>query len=109
MDYASLPHFCKKEDSKLSRHHATVNAENCYSLDHVFHKQLYNYIKQQAIILESISPIRQGSLYVDLPESDPEPDPDDAKIAKTIETVFHKLESQNGLNNSLNGLAVNGV
>ncbi|KAJ1441224.1 CRAL/TRIO, N-terminal domain [Sesbania bispinosa] len=106
MDYASLPHFCRKEDSKSSRHHATVNTENCFSFNHVFHQQLYNYIKkQQANIIESISPLRQGSFYVDIPE----PDPDDAKIAKTIEAELHKLENQNGFTNSLsNGLAVNG-
>lgn len=104
MDYASLPHFCTKEDSKSSRHRAAVKTENCFSFDHVFHQQLYNYIKQQAIIMESLSPIRQGSFYVDLPE----PDPDDAKIAKTIETELHKLEIQNGFTNSRNGVAVNG-
>ncbi|XP_004498146.1 SEC14 cytosolic factor [Cicer arietinum] len=123
MDYASLPHFCKKQDSKSSRHNtsAGVNTtENCFSFNHVFHQQLYNYIKQQANFVESISPMRQGSFYVDIPE----PDPDDAKIAKTIEVEFHKLENQNngtievefhkleiqnnGFTNSLNGLAVNG-
>ncbi|KAL2332848.1 hypothetical protein Fmac_014061 [Flemingia macrophylla] len=101
MDYASLPHFCRKEDSKSSKHNASGNIENCFSFNHVFHQQLYHHIKQQ---MESISPIRQGSFYVDIPE----PDPDDAKIAKTIETELHKLENQNGFNNSLNGVAVNG-
>lgn len=105
MDFASLPHFCRKESSKSSRHNqAAGTTENCFSFDHAFHQQLYNYIKQQAVIMESISPIRQGSFYVDLPEADP----DDARIAKTIETQFHKLENQNGLTNSLNGLVVNG-
>ncbi|CAJ1971525.1 unnamed protein product [Sphenostylis stenocarpa] len=92
MDYASLPHFCRKEDSRVPRQHTAGNTENCFSFDHVFHKELYNYIKQKAILIESIS---QDSFHVDLPE----PDPDDAKIAKTIETEFHKLESQNGLTN----------
>ncbi|RYR45285.1 hypothetical protein Ahy_A07g031121 isoform A [Arachis hypogaea] len=104
MDYASLPHFCK-DSSKLTKHNATMNAENCYSLDHVFHKQLYNYMKQQAMIMESISQIKQDSFYVELPETDP----DDAKIVKTIEIEFRKVESKNGLNNSLNGVAVKGV
>jgi len=106
MDYASLPHFCRKEDSKSSKHNASGNTENCFSFNHVFHQQLYNHIKHQAIIMESISPpIRQGSFYVDIPE----PDPDDAKIAKTIETEFHKLENQkNGFTNTRNGVTVNG-
>ncbi|KAK7320297.1 hypothetical protein VNO77_29641 [Canavalia gladiata] len=102
MDYASLPHFCRKGGSRLPRDYATGNTENCFSFDHVFHQQLYNYIKQQAILMESISPIRHGSFHVDLPE----PDPADAKIAKTIETEFHKLESHNGLANEQNGLVV---
>jgi len=122
MDYASLPHFCKKQDSKSSRHNAAgSNTENCFSFNHVFHQQLYNYTKQQANFAESMSPMmRQGSFYVDIPE----PDPDDAKIAKTIEVEFQKLENQNngtievefhkleiqnnGFANSRNGLAVNG-
>ncbi|KAI4307845.1 hypothetical protein L6164_030982 [Bauhinia variegata] len=104
MDYSSLPHFCRKEDSKSSRDNAAINAENCFSFDHAFHQKIYNFIKQQALILESTSPIKRGSFFVDLPE----PDPDDAKIAKTIENEFHRLEKQNGLTNSLNGLVVNG-
>lgn len=104
MDYASLPHFCRKEDSRSSRHNAAGNTENCFSLDHVFHQQLYNFIKQQAVIMETISPIRQGSFYVDIPE----PDPDEAKIAETIESEFHKLENQNGFTKWMNGVAVNG-
>jgi len=92
MEYASLPHFCRKEDSRVPRHHAAGNTEICFSVDHFFHKQLYNYIEQQARFKESIS---QDPFHVDLPE----PDPVDAKIAKTIETEFHKLESQNGLTN----------
>ncbi|KAI4306238.1 hypothetical protein L6164_029530 [Bauhinia variegata] len=104
MDYSSLPHFCRKEDSKSAKHNAGVNAENCFSFDHAFHQKLYNFIKQQALIVETKAPIRQKSFFVDLPE----PDPDDAKIAKTIENEFHRLEKQNGLTNSLNGLVVNG-
>lgn len=105
MDYASLPHFCRKENSRSSRHHAAeTNTDNCFSFNHVFHQQLYNFIKKQAMIMQSISPVRQGSFYVDIPE----PDPDDAKIAKTIEAELHKLENQNGFTNSLNGLAING-
>ncbi|XP_020225097.1 phosphatidylinositol/phosphatidylcholine transfer protein SFH9 isoform X4 [Cajanus cajan] len=95
MDYASLPHFCRKEDSRVPRHLVAEKTENCFSVNHVFHRQLYNYINQQAILMESTSPIRQDSFHVDLPE----PDPDDAKIAKTIENEFHKLEIQSGLTN----------
>ncbi|XP_058762563.1 SEC14 cytosolic factor-like [Vicia villosa] len=121
MDYGSLPHFCKKQDSKSSRHSAVASVtENCFSFNHAFHQQLYNHVKQQANSAESSPLMRQESFYVDIPE----PDPDDAKIAKTIEVEFHKLENQNngnievefhkmeiqkkGFTSSRHGLAVNG-
>ncbi|EXB51017.1 hypothetical protein L484_023719 [Morus notabilis] len=92
MDYASLPHFCKKEGSGSSRHSGIGVGDNCFSLDHSFHQELYNYVKRQAEAMESIAPIKEGSFHVKFPE----PDPKDAKIARTIETEFHKFENQNG-------------
>ena len=102
MDYSSLPHFCRKEGSGSSKH--TEDGSNCFSSDHEFHQQLYSYIKQQAELLDSISPIKQGSVHVGVPDTDPE----DAKIAKTIESEFHRLGNLNGLSNSVNGLKVDG-
>ncbi|KAG2682619.1 hypothetical protein I3760_11G199500 [Carya illinoinensis] len=93
MDYGSLPHFCRKEGSGSSRHYGNGNADDCFSLDHAFHQQLYNYIKQQALLMEPNPLTKQDSVHVDVPE----PSLDDAKIAKTIETEFHKFENQNGL------------
>lgn len=104
MDYASLPHFCKKEGSGSSRHSSIGVGDNCFSLDHSFHQELYNYVKRQAEAMESIAPIKEGSFHVKFPE----PDPKDAKIARTIETEFHKFENQNGRANSINGVRVNG-
>lgn len=104
MDYASLPHFCTKEGSGSSRHSRNGTIENCFSLDHTFHQRLYNYVKQQAVLLEPVSPIRHGSFHVDFPE----PDPEEGKIAKTIESEFHRLGDKNGLINTLNGLKVDG-
>ncbi|KAJ8760195.1 hypothetical protein K2173_011051 [Erythroxylum novogranatense] len=86
MDLASLPHFCKHEVSRSSRHPGS-DIENCFSLDHPFHQQLYNYIKQQAIANESAVLIKQGSFHVDLPETDTE----GADIAKTIESELNKF------------------
>ncbi|GFS45169.1 Sec14p-like phosphatidylinositol transfer family protein [Actinidia rufa] len=85
MDYASLPHFCKREGSGSSRHSSNGNTDNCFSLDHVFYQQLYDYIKRQAALMEA--PIKQGSFHVDFPE----PDPEGAKIAETIESEFQRL------------------
>ena len=104
MDYSSLPHFCRKEGSGSSYHSSNGTIDNCFSLDHTFHQQLYNYIKQQATLIETALPIKQGSVHVDFPE----PDPEDTKIAETIESEFHRLADQNDLCNSLNGHKVNG-
>jgi hypothetical protein len=103
MDYASLPHFCKREGSGSSRHSRNGTIDDCFSLDHSFHQQLYNYIKQQATLLRSVAPMKEGSFHVDFPE----PDPEDAKIAQTIESEFHKIGNQNGLSNSLREIRIN--
>ncbi|KAI3944612.1 hypothetical protein MKW98_021070 [Papaver atlanticum] len=42
MDYESLPHFCRREGRSLD------SMDDCFSLDHPFHQQLYGYIKQQS-------------------------------------------------------------
>lgn len=99
MDFASLPHFCKREGSGSSRHSDT---DNCFTLDHPFHQQLYNYVKQQSVIDEPVEPIKQGSFHVALPE----PAAEGAEIAKTIESELHKIENGNVLSKSLNGLKV---
>lgn len=102
MDYASLPHFCRKEGSGSSRH-SENGYENCYSLDHHFHQQLYNYIKQQASKRQPVAPIKHGSFHVDLPE----PVAEGTEIAKTIESELHKFGNGNGISGSLNGLKIN--
>ncbi|GFZ07359.1 Sec14p-like phosphatidylinositol transfer family protein [Actinidia rufa] len=102
MDYASLPHFCKREGSGSSRHSRGGTTDNCFSLDHAFHQQLYNYIKQQAVVMEA--PIKQGSFHVDFPE----PDLEDEKITETLESAFHGFGDRNGVSKSLHNLKING-
>ncbi|KAG5550967.1 hypothetical protein RHGRI_009403 [Rhododendron griersonianum] len=102
MDYASLPHFCKREGSGSSFHSRNKTTDNCFSLDHAFHQQLYNYIKQQAELMKA--PIRQSSVHVDFPE----PDPEDDNIAETIESSCKTMENRIGLSNSLRELKING-
>lgn len=107
MDYSSLPHFCKREGSGSSRN-SDNGTEYCFSFDHPFHQQLYNYIKQQSLIAEPAKPIKQGSFHVDLPE----PAPEGTEIAKTIESELNKLGKGNGpkgLSDSLNGIRLNGA
>lgn len=104
MDYSSLPHFCRKQGSGSSRNSENGQTSNCFYLDHPFHLELYNFVKQQAIRMECVAPIKQGSFHVNFPE----PNPEDAEIAKTIETEFHKFGNHNGIPKSLNGLRVNG-
>ncbi|XP_073001871.1 uncharacterized protein [Typha latifolia] len=60
MDYASLPHFCRRESSQPSQN-SPNEADDCFSLDHSFHQQMYNYIKQQAVASAYNSPM-QASL-----------------------------------------------
>ncbi|KAI8557447.1 hypothetical protein RHMOL_Rhmol04G0011700 [Rhododendron molle] len=102
MDYASLPHFCKREGSGSSFHSRNKTTDNCFSLDHAFHQQLYNYIKQQAELMAA--PIRHGSVHVDFPE----PDPEDGNIAETIESACKTMGNRIGLSNSLRELKING-
>ncbi|KAK2640133.1 hypothetical protein Ddye_027928 [Dipteronia dyeriana] len=104
MDYASLPHFCKQQGSRSSLCNGNGTNANCFSFDHTFHQQLYNYVKQQVSLTETVSPIKQGSFHVDFPV----PNPDEARIARTIEVEFHRLADQNGLIKPLNGLKVDG-
>ncbi|KAM2244422.1 hypothetical protein ACFXTI_005492 [Malus domestica] len=107
MDYATLPHFCRKEGSGSSRHSDNGRTNNCFSLDHPFHQELYNFVKQQAVLREPIAPIKQGSFHVNFPEAAPE----GAEIARKIESEFHKFgnQNQNGLTKSLSGLRVHGA
>ncbi|KAK3152428.1 hypothetical protein QOZ80_2BG0158770 [Eleusine coracana subsp. coracana] len=95
MDYSSLPHFCRREGSGSSKHSST-DADNCFSYEHPFHKELYGHIKEQASHKELI---KMGSLHVSIPE----PDPDDAKIVEVIQAQFQKIGLQNGSTNGHKG------
>lgn len=102
MDYASLPHFCTREGSGSSRR-SSSGPDDCFSLDHPFHQQLYNYSKQQAATDNLVPPSKQGSFHVDVPE----PDPEGIQIVNTIETELHKIgDRRNGLSHSLSGLEI---
>ncbi|PKA55840.1 Patellin-6 [Apostasia shenzhenica] len=102
MDYSSLPHFCRREGSGSSRYHSSSpGADNCFSLDHPFHRQLYDYVMRKAYGPESMMPVKQGSFHVNLPD----PDPEGVKIAETIESEMHKFENQN-IDGHINGLHI---
>lgn len=103
MDYSSLPHFCRKEGSGSSRH-SSSSSDNCFSLDHPFHQQLYSYIKQQAAIREPVKPIKQGSVHVDFPEVDTE----ELEIAKTLESELQKFGNGVELAKSLDNVKIDG-
>ncbi|KAK6154482.1 hypothetical protein DH2020_008730 [Rehmannia glutinosa] len=100
MDYDSLPHFCRREGSGSSRHSRDGTVSDCFSLDHPYHQQLYNYVKEQASLVRSHAPVRHGSFHMDFPE----PDPD----VKIIECELQRLGNQNGLSRALHELKVNG-
>ncbi|GAB2224748.1 hypothetical protein Drorol1_Dr00005518 [Drosera rotundifolia] len=98
MDYDSLPHFCRKEGSG-SFQHSGEGVSDCFSLDHWFHQELYNYIKEQAALSKPTEPVKQGSFHVELPE----PPESEAEIAKTIENELQKLGDINGLRGVIEG------
>lgn len=85
MDYSSLPHFCRREGSGSSR-----RCEDCFSLDHPFHQQLYSYIKKQSGICElTTRPLRHGSVHVEVPLADPKK----AEFCKTLESEWKKFQN----------------
>ncbi|GJN40323.1 hypothetical protein PR202_gb29527 [Eleusine coracana subsp. coracana] len=100
IDYESLPHFCKREGSGSS--HDSFDGVDCYSYDHPFHQQLYNYMKQQAVKQDIVG--KQESFHVDLPT----PELEEVKIAKTIESEIHHLRGHNGLSHQFNSIKIEG-
>lgn len=106
MEESSLPHFIKREGSGSgsSRHSGYGEEEmNCYSLDHLFHQQLYSYIKaEQSSLMQRIELIKQGSFHVSVPD----PTAQEAEIAKTLESELYKLGK--GVHGSMNGLRISG-
>ncbi|KAJ3698266.1 hypothetical protein LUZ61_001971 [Rhynchospora tenuis] len=105
MDYESLPHFCKRDGSGSgsgSAHYDSSENRSCFSLDHPFHQELYNFIKQQASYVNPVGPIKHGSFHVDVPP----PDTDETLIVKTIESEMHKFGDINGISHSVNGLKI---
>ncbi|XP_011095896.1 phosphatidylinositol/phosphatidylcholine transfer protein SFH2 [Sesamum indicum] len=100
MNYSSLPHFCRKRCSGSSKH-LHNNVDNCFSLDHPFHQQLYNYIKQQVLVCKPVEPVKQGSVHVTLPEDAAEGD-----IAKILESELEKFEELQRCPESLKDLKI---
>lgn len=96
MDHSSLPHFCRRQDSGSSRY-SEGSFENCFSLDHPFHQQHYNYMKQQSLIREPHGPLKQGSVHVDFPDTETE----GTEFVKTMASELQKLGNQDGLAESL--------
>ncbi|XP_076952191.1 SEC14 cytosolic factor-like [Bidens hawaiensis] len=109
MDESSLPHFCRREvpvprswsgslssswsgswsGSGSGSGSSRSSDDDCYSLDHPFHQELYNYMKQQSGIHEPLEPTKHGSIHVHVPC-----DPEDAEFHKTLESKLEKLRIQ---------------
>ncbi|EYU27650.1 hypothetical protein ABFS82_13G137500 [Erythranthe guttata] len=102
MDYSSLPHFCRKRSSASSKRSDNNADDNCFSLDHPFHKQLYDYIKQQSSVRGRTAPLKQGSVHVTLPE-----DADEGDIAKILESELEKFEGLEKYPDSFRDLKIN--
>lgn len=104
MDYGALPHFSKHNSSGSSKSDYSNNQIlDCFNPNHPFHKELYNYIKQQATNIKPVAPIKMGSFHVQVPE-----DPEGTKIVQTLESELHKLEGkEEEANNAVDGLNIN--
>ncbi|CAH9112143.1 unnamed protein product [Cuscuta epithymum] len=81
MDYSSLPHFCRRKGSGSSRYFEGPD-DNCFLVDHHFHQQHYNYMKEQGLSHAPLGPLKQGSFHVDFPNTE------------TEETEFVKMASE---------------
>lgn len=92
MDYSALPHFCRKEGSRSSRRGGNTY-EDCYSLDHPFHQQLYNYMKTRSGNSEPTRPLKQGSVHVEMPLAGPKK----AEFCKALESEWKRLQNQDWL------------
>ncbi|KAL8229545.1 hypothetical protein R6Q57_014445 [Mikania cordata] len=86
MDQSALPHFCRREGSRRCGY-AT---EDCFSLDHPFHQQLYNYIKNQAGVCEPTSPLKHESVHVEMPVTDSKK----TEFCKVLESEWKKFQKQ---------------
>ncbi|CAH8384218.1 unnamed protein product [Eruca vesicaria subsp. sativa] len=86
MDFTSLPHFCRRGSSSGSSHH--TQSVDCFSIDHPFHQQLYNYVKHHYETQGQAEPAKQGSFHVGFPE----PVAERVEMAKTIESELQKFE-----------------
>ncbi|XP_051125270.1 phosphatidylinositol/phosphatidylcholine transfer protein SFH1-like [Andrographis paniculata] len=61
MDYSALPHFCCRRHSSSSDRLENYS-DNCFSWDHPFHQQLYDYIKEQSMVCHTVEPEKHGSV-----------------------------------------------
>ncbi|KAK9065241.1 hypothetical protein SSX86_016624 [Deinandra increscens subsp. villosa] len=92
MDYSALPEFCRREGSRASRRGGNTTVD-CFSLDHPFHQQLYNYMKMQSGICEPTRPLKHGSVRVEMPLADPKK----AEFCKALATEWKKFQNQDDL------------
>ncbi|KAL8259273.1 hypothetical protein R6Q59_027226 [Mikania micrantha] len=101
MDYSSLPHFCRREGSGSGSRSGSGSGvgDDCYSLDHPFHQELYSYMKQLSGIHEPIEPAKQGSVHVEVPDEGEE-------LHRTLESELMKLRTRKSLSGSLDKVKI---
>ncbi|KAI3754090.1 hypothetical protein L2E82_26225 [Cichorium intybus] len=106
MDYDSLPHFVRKPGSGIGSGSGSGSSrcgdDNCFSLDHVFHQELYKHINKQAEDVGPPAVTKHRSFHVDFPLPE-----DDCRIAQTIESELQKFSEGNGNADKMEDVAVN--
>ncbi|XP_071707300.1 phosphatidylinositol/phosphatidylcholine transfer protein SFH2-like [Rutidosis leptorrhynchoides] len=90
MDYSALPHFCRGSGSSRRSDNAV---EDCFSLDHHFHQELYSYIKKQSGIVEPTRTLKHGSVHVEVPLAGPKK----AEFCRTLESEWKKFQNQDNV------------
>ncbi|KAI3732178.1 hypothetical protein L1987_63377 [Smallanthus sonchifolius] len=90
MDYSALPHFCRREGSRPSRRGSNTADQDCFSLDHPFHQQLYNYMKKQSGICDTTRLLKHGSVHVEMPLEDPKK----AEFCKALASEWKRFQKQ---------------
>ncbi|KAG6545428.1 hypothetical protein Mapa_013028 [Marchantia paleacea] len=106
MDLSAIPLFARGNGTKDVN--GSLGTLDCFSPNHKFHVELWNYMKEQAEALAAVSARPQGSVHVTVPSLEEPEVGVSAEVVHMIEETMEKLAAeQNGKDPDqlLNGLS----
>ncbi|BBN20181.1 phosphatidylinositol/phosphatidylcholine transfer protein [Marchantia polymorpha subsp. ruderalis] len=106
MDLSAIPLFARGNGTKDVN--GSMGTLDCFSPNHKFHVDLWNYMKDQAEALAAVSARPQGSVHVTVPSWEEPEVGGSAEVVHMIEETMEKLAAeQNGKDPDqlLNGLS----